>query len=832
MPIDDDVKTAVGAASQAVGTAAQIARSILERARLPGDQLEIVTYEVELHDLDGDEHQDWRVRRLHLSEGLSQCYEATLDLLNTNATVNSDELLGQKLTLHVSRGAATERLVHGIIHRVDYIGISAEKLLVRIQVVPAFRLLAHRVDCRIFQDHSVPEILETVISTGLGAFEREVDLRGGLTSDERENHYPKRDYCVQYEESDLDFVIRLMEEEGIAYFFEHDAGSGDRTKELLVLVDQVGDNPNAGCPEVDIIDPDGSGEVPIIPDRPDTADTESIQLFDWSLPKQTLKVHARGFNWKAPNPDAPPEGNSEEEDAAGGGAAEWEPELYVYGDRRKIVDAADDENFNGTGIEEFGEAAVRRLDLFRRQTQLGKGGSNVVSFSPGYWFKLREHTHDGVNDLQEFLLTRVIHTGDCPDVERQDTSSAKTMGPRYTNTFECIPRGTKFRPAIVTPKPRIYGPQTAIVTGSGSEEIHTDQHGRIKVRFHWDRISALDDTASCWVRVAQSWAGPGWGSLFIPRVGMEVVVEFLHGNPDCPLVTGCVYNGTHPPPYALPDEKTKSTIKTESSPGGGGFNEIRFEDAKGSEEIFTHAQKDYNEVVKNNHTTRVGANQTNTVGGNQTQSVEKDQTETVTGEQKMTVKKNRTVTIEGSQAVTIKGAEANSGVSGSKLSITGDYKVDASNTIEMIAPTHMKLTVGGSSIFIEPGKITIAAGGKAKLVLDANALMESSAGSQVKLDGNALTCAQGGGQVKLTADVVAQASGGAQVKLDGDAKMSGGEVTVGSTDGGSLTLTADAELGGANVSVSGTAKVGIAAPAVSSAASGSNQITGGVVKIN
>ena len=816
MAIDDELETV-----------ARMARGVLQR--LTGEQIEPVSYEVELHDLGGD-HQDWRLRRLHLSEGLSQCYEATLDLLNTNATVDSDELLGQKLTLHVARGSSVERLVHGIIHRVDYIGITAGNLMVRVYVVPAFRLLSHRVDSRIFQDQSVPEILQAVIEAGLGAFDRELELRGGLVPEERDEHYPKRDYCVQYEESDLDFVMRLMEEEGITYFFEHDPEEGDRKKELLVLVDQAGDNPNAGCPETDIIDPDGAKEVPIIPDRPDTADTESIQHFDWCLPKQTLKVHARGFNWKAFDPEAQPEGTAEVGD--GSGAAGWEPELYVFGERRKIVDEAGDDDFNGTGIEEFADAAVRRLELFQRQTQLGKGRSNVINLSPGHWFKLREHAHDRVNEIQEFLVTRVIHTADCPDVERQSADAGSSMRARYENTFEVIPRSTKFRPAITTPKPRIYGPQTATVRGSGTEEIHTDQHGRIKVRFHWDRISAQDDTASCWVRVAQSWAGARWGSLFIPRVGMEVVVEFLHGNPDSPLVTGCVYNNANPPPYDLPDEKTKSTIKTETSPGGGGFNELRFEDAKGSEEVFLHAQKDLNEVVKNNHSTRVGANQTHTVGG--------DRVRVVKGSETITIEGNQTIIVNG--AAQDKGSDGDCAVTGKVVKVVDTYKVDATKQILFQAPNLFKLTVGDSVITVEPSKITLSAGGgasitidgeifakaagKGELLMNANIGAKSAGNAKVTLNGGTATLASSdGSKVVLDADANVIASTGASAELTADATIKGGTVLA-EGKGGSVTANAGGvDVDGGKVQIKGSSAVEISG-------GGATGSFAGVVKLN
>jgi type VI secretion system secreted protein VgrG len=226
------------------------------------------------------------------------------------------------------------------------------------------------------------------------------------------------------------------------------------------------------------------------------------------------------------------------------------------------------------------------------------------------------------------------------------SGSAEESGGNYTNSLDVIPADVPYRPPQPH-RPSMPGPETATVVGPAGEEIHTDRHGRIKVQFHWDRQGQNDEHSSAWIRVAQGWAGTGWGFVFIPRIGMEVIVSFLGGDPDRPVVTGCLYNGTHPPPYTLPDEKTKSTIKTNSSLGGGGSNELRFEDKKGSEEVYIHAEKDFNEVVEHNHSTRVKNCQTNTV--------DVDQTETIHGEQTITVHKDRTKILKANENVFVDG---------------------------------------------------------------------------------------------------------------------------------------------------------------------------------
>jgi len=798
---------------QLVQTAQDIASRIANALGTEGPQLETVRFTFRV--LNGPD-PDWHVRRLKLSEGLSQPYELVIDVLTAETGTNTDELLGADIEFEIERGDLL-RSVYGVIHRVDYIGVTGDNLLVRCYVVPALRLAAQRVDTRIFQDATVLEVVEQVLGPALGVYGRTYDPAANKLAEP--DKYPKRDYCVQYAESDLDFVSRLLEEEGIAYYFEPDS---DAKKEKLVLIDN-----NNDYPEVPVL---MDAPVPIIVDRAELFDRESLRYFEWVQPAQINKVVVWQHNWKIAGdqtwPVTPLEAVQEAQNPPRGHVRE----LYVQGDRRKIVDKADDQAFAG----DFGEdlevmpQATRRLELFNRQGQRGQGRSNVTGFAAGFKFELLNHTRDDL-EVQKFLITRVIHTGDAPEEERLEGASGDE---RYANTFECIPDTLAFRPALVTRRPRIYGPQTAIVTGPSGEEIHTDEFGRIKVKFHWDRLSPTDDTSSAWVRVAQTWAGPGWGAMFIPRVGMEVVVEFLEGNPDRPLVTGCVYNAFTSTPFPLPADKTKSTIKSQSSPNKQGYNEITFEDLAGSEQIIVHAQKDMNEKVENNHSLGVGVDQSYAIGNNQTI--------TVGGDQK--------VTVDGSQFITVKGQPQKGGFKGSATDVTGHYKMTASDTAYMSAPNKITLECPGSSITLEPGKITIKAGGSAEIVLDANALMKSAAGSKVFLDGNAevkssggsnvfldanaLLKANGGGKVFCDANALLVASGGGKAFCDANALVSGAEAKIGSTSGGHAVFTADAKMHGANAGVSGDAKAGVSAPSVSIAGSGTTEITGGVVKIN
>jgi type VI secretion system secreted protein VgrG len=736
----------------------------------------------------------WMVRRLHFAEGLSEPYLLELELVTDELAADTEQMLGANLELTIERESLV-RTVRGLIHLVEYIGVQHDRLQIRVEVVPALHLLGQRIDTRLWQDTSVVDVVTEVLEGGFADYERQ--LIKNLTAT-----YEPREYIVQYHESDLDFVSRLLEAEGITYWFDHDTGDG---KEVMVLEDS---NDNV----VDIATIDDSPELHIIVDRAEQAELESLQFLDWTRELTSTAVYQRVFDWLTPT--QPLEANA---------PADGETDADDRGLRREVY-------HHGRFVEPNPEPrTVRKLVHRVQRDKLARGFGNVTGLTVGRKFTVVEHQRPDMD--REYLLRRVVHVADAPEVMMGESGS----GPRYQNRFECLvfDSNKPFRPPPVTPRPRIYGPQTAIVTGPDGEEIHTDEHGRVKVRFDWDRQHALTDDTSMWIRVAHNWAGPGFGTFFLPRIGMEVLVEFLEGNPDQPLVVGCVYNGDNSISVGVPDNKTQSTIRTRSSPGSDGYNELRFEDAAGSEEIFVHAQKDYNEVVENDHSTTVHANQTNSVDGNHS--------ETVHGEQTLTVDKNRTVTIKGSQAVTILGEAGNSGVSGSKLGITGDYKIDASNTIEIQAPTHIKLTCGGSSITMTPGKIEITAGGAAtivldanalmqasgagKLFLDANALMNSSAGSQVLLDGNALTASSGGSSVLLDANVLAASSGGSAVLLDGDATMSG--VGKANVSGPTATLAGGGgtvEASGAGVSVSG-GKVDVAASGVAS-------ISGAMVKLN
>jgi len=561
---------------------------------------------------DGPEPGSWSVYRFYLEEAISRPYDATVDLVSDALSASTNDFLGQTATVEWMREGGEPEIVHGIIVEVEFIGRTEDQVMTRVRLAPAFALGRQNVFHRMFQEMSVLEIVESVLGDFLGPYGRELDT--GTAS----RGTAPRDYCVQYGESDFDFVSRLLEEEGISYIFDHEGSA-----EKMVLI-----HDNADFAEANNLD--GSAVFPMIVKRPHLADLLSVQSFEQKIALVPTGLLRQDYDFLTP---------TEPLSALADGAhdsAGYSRRLYDSMRRRYVSDDVSDRALDAL------EAAQVRANTVR-----GEGNAQVMR--AGRVFELERHHKE---DLEvQFVLTRVVHIGQQPEVIVLGTSGGEES--RYRNRIEVQPLEVPVRPLQRTPKPRIRGPQTATVCGPAGEEIHTDEHGRIMVQFHWEEEMTFDDTSSCWVRVAQSWAGPAWGAQFTPRIGMEVVVQFLEGNPDRPLVTGCVYNGDNAYPFSLPDNKTQSGWKSNSSPGGGGYNQFRFEDAAGSEEINLHAQKDWNNTVLNCRTTTIGADDTLAVTGNRTKTVDVDQSETVGGNKTIDITGNHTETISGTESITV-----------------------------------------------------------------------------------------------------------------------------------------------------------------------------------
>jgi type VI secretion system secreted protein VgrG len=548
---------------------------------------------------------------------------------------------------------------------------------------------------------------------------------------------------VQYRETDLQFISRLMEEEGIHYYFIH-----GKDQEKLVITDHDATHAAIAAPDALTFHPPTGTEL----------FEDSVSAFSRAEQIRSGAVTLRDFNFKKPSLNL---------EAGARGKVDAALEIYDYPGRYDAPDVG--------GLR-------ARVEFEARQAQraTAQGQSNCMRLLPGHRFKLRQHPRNDLN--RENLLTGVVSEGVQPQVLEEQAGSE---GSRYSNRFECIAATVTYRAPRVTRKPHVAGAQTALVVGPAGEEIYTDEFGRVKVQFHWDRAGTRDENSSCWIRVSQLWAGAGWGAMYIPRVGHEVIVDFLEGDPDRPIIVGRVYHGTNRPPYPLPADKTRSTIKSESTPGGGGFNELRFEDKAGSEEIFLHGQKDWTIEILHDKQQRVGNHETLRVGSNRTKSVGADQSESIGRNKTINVGVNHDETIGANMTLSV-GANCTQTI-GAALSLTvGSTKTEtvAINSAETIGAAK-ELTIGGVYQVTVGGAMNESVGGaKAEEIGGARALVvggaskESVGGNRtVSIGGNLAETIDGkhalsAKEVKLSAaDKFTIECGGASITLESSGKI-------------------------------------------------------------
>jgi len=599
------------------------------------------------------------VEDLDGEESISGLYVYRLRMVSENPSLAFETIVGKEASLAISTADGDKRLVHGIVARFRQAGSSRRFTTYFAELCPRLWLLTKTRDSKIYQNETVPDIIKAVLSD-----HAVTDIKDALTGS-----YKAREFCVQYQETAFDFISRLMEAEGISYWFTHTASA-----HTLVLAD------------------DGSAyaEGPTLStSRAAAAEARAPTLPECSIEVQVTsgKYRADDYNFETPATDLL------------GTATGQDADLGVY------------EYPAGQDTKDGVEAAVdRRLQAFEVQGRLVRGASTNASVAPGSTFTLEDHSRADFNTA--YVVSKTWHHAN------QDT---------YSNTFEGFPKDVTFRPPRVTPAPQIVGCQTAKVVGKSGEEITTDKYGRIKLKFHWDQSAAADDTASCWVRVSQGWAGKQWGMFFLPRIGQEVVVSFLDGDPDRPLVTGCVYNAEQTVPYTLPDNRTQSGIKTDSSKGGGGFNEIRFEDKKGEELLAVQAQKDMTLLVLNDETATIKAKRTLTVTGDESHTNEAKLAYTVTGDESHTNQANVAYTIQKDLTVDVTGKVT--------VNVTGDLTLKVTGAV----------TIEGSQ------NITTKAG--ANLSQKAGANFEQEAGAQMNVKG-ALANVEASGPLVLKGAIV------------------------------------------------------------------------------
>ncbi|MDF5952478.1 type VI secretion system tip protein VgrG [Pseudomonas aeruginosa] len=603
--------------------------------------------------LDGLRH-DLQVLAFNGHEGISRPYRFELELVGERAGLDLETFLHRPAFLAFTpQGQGVHGLVYGAAQ-----GDAGKRLTrYRLTLVPHLAYLAQRNNQRIFQHLTVPQIVALVLE------------EHGILADayrfQLGTRYPEREYCVQYDESDLHFVQRLCAEEGI--HFRHSAEA-----HLLVFGDDQTVFPRLGRPTAYVHD---SGLV---------ADEPVIKRFSLRLASRTTRTTRRDYDFEKPRllleagnrpaADAPAEPDLEDYDYPG---------RFVDRQRGKLL-------------------SQRALERHRADRRLGEGVSDQPLLVSGHFLEIAEHPRAEWNDL--WLLSEVFHEGKQPQVLEEnvtsDTSaSTDDFQQGYRNRFLATPWEVFFRPPLEHPKPRVLGSQTAVVTGPPGEEIHCDRYGRVRVQFHWDREGQGDDKSSCWLRVASGWAGNGYGGIVIPRVGMEVLVDFLEGDPDQPLVSGCVYHAAHPVPYELPANQTRSVFKSLSSPGGGGYNELRIEDRKGQEQIFVHAQRDWDENIEHDQKIRVGHERHDTVEANSYSEFKAEEHHTVHGERKVELKADDHLTVGDSQHVKL--GRAYLARAGREIHLKAGQK--------MVIEADSELTVaGGSFIRLDASGIAIS----------------------------------------------------------------------------------------------------------------------------
>ncbi|AWM80968.1 type VI secretion system tip protein VgrG [Gammaproteobacteria bacterium ESL0073] len=529
-------------------------------------------------------------------EGISTPYAFEVVLVNEFVRFDITSLLSKPVFIAFTPDGKNGDGIHGIIQSVKRGSIGQHYATFSIVVTPRFTNLQRRVNQRKFVGKTTPEIIKVILEEH-GIME---GAEGGYKTQFKET-YPVRDFCVQYSESDYAFISRLTQEEGISYSFRHNA-----TSHTMVFTDA-----NPYFPTV-------ADAVKFMSDSGLVADNKVLKYFDVTLATRPQNASWRDYNFLNMKQ---PEGNSEGKLSEKANNAQ-EPKLEFYDYPSSGMDKARNE-----------QLAKVQIERLRADHLVGEGYSDRSDFHAGYFITIEDHPDIETMDAKKpWLITHIKHKAYQPQVLEAfgNSSSAQNNLPSqlskfldtdielefpvqnqqqgYFNVFTAIPQEITFRPKHRHPKPQVLGSQTAVVTGAAGEEIYCDEYGRVKAQFHWDREGSFDENSSHWIRVASNWAHDGYGTVVIPRVGMEVKVDFLEGDPDQPIITGAIHNGVNKVPYDLPANKTRSVFKTSSSKGGVGSNELRIEDKAGQEQIFVQSQKDFDQLTKNNHTVQVNNN--------------------------------------------------------------------------------------------------------------------------------------------------------------------------------------------------------------------------------
>jgi type VI secretion system secreted protein VgrG len=676
------------------------------------------------------------LKTMTVSEQLGRPFTIDLDLLSEDAAIKATDVLGQRMSVRVELPNGGTRYFNGHVSR--WVQESAEGALSQYRAVlsPWLWFLTRTANCRIFQEMTVPDIIKQVFRDhGFSDFE---DKLGS---------YGEWEYCVQYRETDFNFISRLMEQEGIYYYFTH-----EEKKHKLVLVDSSSSHVvNEGYDEIAYHQPDR-----VIVDR------EFITALSVESRVQSGAYVHTDYDFIKPKT------NLETKSQATTSYAGSNLEVFDFPGE---FGTADDGN----------RYATVRLEEIQTDFEVAHAETDSRGVLTGCKFKLAGYPRTDWNKDWVVISTMIRAES---DLFESGGNAADDEGGTFSCTFAAIDAATQFRPARITPKPTIAGPQTAVVCGKSGEEIWTDEHGRVKVMFHWDRECKADEHSSCWIRVAQPWAGKKWGAINLPRIGQEVIVEFLEGDPDLPIITGRVYNGVNQPPGDLPDSATQTTFKTNSSKGGAGFNELRFEDKKGEEQVFIYAEKDMHlrvkndrlEIILNNSHSIVKKDEHHNIDQDLHSIVKRDQSEDIGGDHSLTVAGDQALRVDKSYSLKVKEDVAEEFTANHSEKVTKDFYLKAKNIV-IEAETNITIKVGGSFIAIQEDGIKIGTDGE--VVVDAKKDITQKTLKNFTLEATMNFGAKGTAGLKVESPATTDVAGATTtVKGDGMLTLKGGMVMI------------------------------------------------------
>ncbi len=538
-------------------------------------------------------------------EELGRLFTYELQLTSLDANIDLNQLLGKPMSVGVQLADGGERHFHGIVARCSQNIDQGQFASYQVTLRPWFWLLSRTSDCRIFQNLSIPQIIKQVFrDLGFSDFE-----------DALSRPYREWEYCVQYRETSFDFVSRLMEQEGIYYFFRH-----EQDRHVLVLADAYGAHTTVP----------GYASIPYYPK--DEQQRERDHMHDWHLAHEVQpgSLELNDYDFQRPS--------------ASINVRSAMPRPHTAGDYPLY-------DYPGTYVQsEDGEHYARtRIEALQTQHQQVDFSGNARGLGSGHLFSLTGFSRQDQN--REYLIVGIRYY-----ITQENLESGGGSGSaQFESSLNCIDAQQSFRPLAITHRPIVKGPQTALVVGPKGEEIWTDQYGRVKVHFHWDRHDQSNENSSCWIRVSQSWAGKNWGSMQIPRIGQEVIVSFLEGDPDRPIITGRVYNAEQTVPYDLPENATQSGMKSRSSKGGtpANFNEIRMEDKKGLEQLYIHAERNQDIVVEVDESHSVGHDRNKSIGHNETVTIGNNRLRIVKQEDILSVGQKKTDSISQSYVIEV-----------------------------------------------------------------------------------------------------------------------------------------------------------------------------------